>query len=67
MRFALCAALAIIAGPAAPAFACMLCDSATAEQVRAQLFAGDFLFNAACVVAPFPILLAAIIYSARTR
>lgn len=44
----------------APAFACTLCHSDLAEQVRAALFGPDLLLNAAAVLAPVPVLLLAI-------
>ena len=40
------------------AFACTLCHSATAAQVRAALFGSDLLANAAAVLAPAPVLAA---------
>lgn len=41
------------------AFACTLCHSATAQQVRAALLGPDLLTNAAAALAPVPVLLAA--------
>lgn len=43
-----------------PAFACTLCHSDTADRVRAALLGTDLLANAAAVLAPVPLLLAAI-------
>jgi hypothetical protein len=43
------------------AAACTLCDSSTAIGVRRQVFGPDFLSNAAAVMAPVPILLAAVL------
>jgi hypothetical protein len=43
----------------APASACTLCHSDPAREVRAALFGPDLLANAAAIVAPMPILLAA--------
>ncbi|MES2464588.1 MAG: hypothetical protein V4671_28840 [Armatimonadota bacterium] len=40
------------------ASACTLCESDTAQQVRAGLFDGNFLSNVALTLLPFPLLLA---------
>jgi hypothetical protein len=47
--------------PAAPAWACTLCHSRTAEEVRAAVFGADFLSNVAALALPVPILVAAVI------
>jgi hypothetical protein len=46
----------LLIGPTA-AWACPLCDSATADQVRAGLFDGHFLKNLAVVLLPFPLFI----------
>jgi hypothetical protein len=43
---------------AMPASGCPFCESATAEQVRAELFNQQFFSTLAVVLLPFPILLA---------
>lgn len=42
---------------ATPAFACTLCNSTRAEQVRAAVFGPDFWLNAGLTVLPFVICL----------
>ena len=42
------------------AFACTLCHSTVADQVRAALLGPDLLTNAVAVLAPAPVLFAAI-------
>ena len=46
---------------AAPASACTLCHSRLAEEVRAAVFGPDFWANVAAIVAPIPLLLAAVV------
>jgi len=43
------------------AFACTTCNSDTAVAVRARLMDGDLLVNAAAVLAPVPLLAAALL------
>lgn len=45
---------------ASAAFACLLYDTGTGEQVRARLFGEDFGRTLIAVLLPFPILLAAV-------
>jgi len=52
---------------AAPAWACTLCHSNVAEQVRAALFGVDFWSNLGAVAAPIPLLLGAVLFAARRR
>ncbi len=40
-----------------PAWACTLCHSRTAEEVRMAIFGSDFLSNCAALAAPAPVLL----------
>ncbi|MBB5715190.1 hypothetical protein FHS94_002031 [Sphingomonas aerophila] len=47
--------------PAAPAWACTLCHSRTAEEVRAAIFGADFLGNVAALALPVPVLVAAVL------
>lgn len=51
----------LLVEPAA-AWACPLCDSATADQVRAGLFDGHFLKNLAVVLLPFPLFIGLGVY-----
>lgn len=46
---------------AAPAWACTLCHSDTAERVRAEVFGPDFWLNAAALSAVFPVMAAAVV------
>lgn len=48
------------------AFACTLCHSQVAEEVRARIFEADFWPNLAMVAAPALILFGAILLAART-
>jgi hypothetical protein len=41
---------------ATPAWACTLCHSRTADQVRAAVLGSDFISNCAALVAPAPVL-----------
>lgn len=50
----------------AQAFACTLCHSRVAEEVRARLFSADFLVNLAMVALSAVILFGVIFYAART-
>lgn len=50
----------------AQSFACTLCHSPVAEEVRARLFDSDFLANLAMVTLPALILFGVIFYAART-
>lgn len=50
---------ALIALPG-PAWACTLCHSRLAEEVRAAVFGPDFWANAGALVSPVPVLLAGI-------
>lgn len=50
----------------APVFACTLCYSQVAEEVRARLFNADFLPNLAMISLPALILFGVIFYAART-
>jgi hypothetical protein len=43
------------------AWACTLCHSRTAEEVRAAVFGPDFWTNAGTLVSPLPVLLIAMI------
>jgi hypothetical protein len=47
--------------PAAPAWACTLCHSRTAEEVRAAIFGADFLSNVVALALPVPVLVAAVL------
>jgi hypothetical protein len=47
-------------------FACTLCYSQVAEEVRARLFNTDFLVNLAMISLPALILFGVIFYAART-
>jgi hypothetical protein len=49
---------------ATPAWACTLCHSRTAEEVRAAVLGSDFMSNCAAVAAPAPVLILAV-YAAR--
>jgi len=46
---------------AAPAWACTLCHSRTAEEVRAAVFGPDFWSNLGALSLPVPILLGAVL------
>lgn len=48
-----------------PAAACTLCHGDLALAVRHRLMAADFAFNLAGVLAPFPLLFAAVVLAAR--
>jgi len=47
-----------------PAWACTLCHSRTAEEVRSAVFGSDFVSNLAALAAPAPVLVIAA-YAAR--
>jgi len=49
---------------ATPAWACTLCHSRTAEEVRSAVFGSDFGSNLAALAAPAPVLVIAA-YAAR--
>lgn len=55
----------VIAVSSSPAWACTLCHSRTAEQVRAAVFGPDFWGNAAAVALPLPVLIAAVLAARR--
>jgi len=48
-------------GLPAPVLACTTCNSDTADAVRARLLDGDLVANAAAVLAPVPLLAAALL------
>jgi hypothetical protein len=50
-----------------PALACTLCHSDVSQVVRARLAGADFLENLLAVMAPMPVLLAAVYTAARGR
>lgn len=55
---------AALASPA-PAWACTLCHSRTAEQVRAAVLGPDFWVNVGALLSPVPVLLAAVLAARR--
>jgi hypothetical protein len=63
-RYILIPAFAILGVPA-PAFACTLCYSRVASDVRERLFEPDFFTNFLAIASPVPILLVAIALAAR--
>ena len=50
----------VLAGPSC-ADACPFCESNTAEQVRSGIFNDDFGYHLGVAVAPFPVLIAALL------
>lgn len=53
--------IALTLGLPAPVSACTTCNSDTADAVRARLLDGDLVANAAAVLAPVPLLAAALL------
>jgi hypothetical protein len=51
----------LLAAPASTAEACPYCDSAIGRQVAAGIFDASFLWNAALVGLPIPVLLALVL------
>jgi hypothetical protein len=59
MKSAACLSTLALLFVAAPAWACTLCHSRTAEDVRAAVFGADFWSNCTALILPVPVLLAA--------
>jgi hypothetical protein len=66
MKAKLAAATVLFSAMATPAFACTLCHSDTATEVRHEVLHNGFLSNAAAIAAPLPILLGAIVLMSRS-
>jgi hypothetical protein len=61
MKATTCLAPLLLVSPAAPAWACTLCDSPLAENVRAAVLGPDFWSNAGALLLPVPVLLTIVV------